>query len=156
LLTILLPGSFNPPTLGHLKLIERASRLCQHLYVAVGQNIEKPERLLSVEETILLLQKETSSIKNITIKSFTGLVVDCAREIGATVLLKGIRDFEDLNYEMQQAEMNRQLTGIETIFLAAHPETREVRSSLIRELIAHGAPLTKFLPKSIAEAIKKG
>jgi len=153
LFTILLPGSFNPPTLGHLNLIERSSHLCQTLYVGIGQSSKKEQRLLSTEETVRLLQQETSSLKNVTICSFTGLVVDFAKTIGARFLLKGIRNSYDLRYEMQQAAVNRELSEIETIFLPSHSETREISSSLIRELVQLGAPLNKFLPKSIAEAI---
>lgn len=151
--TILLPGSFNPPTLGHLHLIERSSQLCQTLYVGLFQSSKKQPRLLSVEETVRLLQQETAALKNVTICSFTGLVVDFAKTIGAKFLLKGIRNGCDLDFEMQQAAMNRSLSGIETIFLPSHPEMREVSSSLIRELIQFRAPLSKFLPQSIAEAI---
>lgn len=153
--TILLPGSFNPPTLGHLKLIERVSHLCDTLHVGIGHNLKKTERLLTIEETLTLLKKETSHLRNVTVSAFQGLTVEYAKEIGAKMIARGLRNSLDFERERQMAEVNQQLTGIETLFLASHPDSREISSTLIRELAYNGASLAKFLPKSIAEAITR-
>ncbi len=152
--TALLPGSFNPPTLGHLKLIERASGLCSMLYVGVGYHLEKINRLFSIEETVELLKKATIHLSNVSIHSFTGLTVSFAKKLGAHFLIRGLRDTCDLSYEKQLAIANTTL-GMETFFLAALPETSEISSSLIRELVHSGAPLDQFLPKVILDAITR-
>lgn len=153
--TILLPGSFNPPTLGHLKLIEHASLLCTKLYVGIGQNLEKVSRLLTIEKTIELLTNETAHLGNVTVRAFTSLSVEFAKEIQAHCIIRGVRGPSDVSREMQMAEINYQLSGIQTLFLPAHPETKEISSTLIRELAYHHAPLSKFLPKSVADAITR-
>lgn len=135
--------------------MERASLLFSEVYVAIGQNSDKPQRLLSVEETIALLKAELSHLKNVTVCSFKGLTVDYAKEIGAKALIRGLRHSLDFESERQMAQINTQLSGIETIFFPSHPDTKEISSTLIRQLVHNGAPLAKFLPKSIAEAITR-
>lgn len=152
--TALLPGSFNPPTRGHLKLIERASSLCNALHVGVGYHLEKSKRLLSIEETVELLKEATAHLSNVSIHSFTGLTISFAKKLGAHFLIRGLRDYCDLAYEKQLAIANFTLE-METLFLTALPETSEISSSLIRELVHNGAPLDQFLPKVVLDAITR-
>jgi len=150
----LYPGTFDPPTLGHLMLIKRAAALCDHLVVGIGKNLNKSKSLLTEEERILALKEETKSLKNVEIVSFSGLVTQFAKQIGATVLIKGLRSAADVEYELQMARANRKLSGIETLFLMAEDGASHISSTLIRELLSLGAPLKDFVPKSVENTLQ--
>lgn len=151
----LFAGSFDPPTLGHLDLIDRASVLCDELYVGVAINSNK-RGLLAVEQRIEMLQSLTPA-KVVLIK---GLLVDFAKENQIDFLIRGLRSFQDLYHEQQLATMNKQLSGIETVFLPGKPEFAHISSSLIRELAQNRAPLGNLVPalieKKVLDAIKRG
>lgn len=150
----LFPGTFDPPTHGHIMLIKRSAALCDHLIVGVGKNLSKTNSILTVEERIEALKHETSLLKNVEIMSFSGLVVDFAKQVEATVLIKGLRSSSDVEYEMQMAQANRKLSGIDTLFLMADTGTAHISSTLIRELASHGAPLKDFVPKHVEIALQ--
>lgn len=153
--TVLYPGTFDPPTLGHLSLIKRGAALCDHLVVGIGENLSKANAILTVEERIEVLKQETASLKNVEVVSFSGLVTQFAKQVGARVLLRGLRGSSDVDAEMQMAQANRKLSGIETLFLMADAEVSHISSTLIREIASHGAPLGDFIPKSLESLLQQ-
>lgn len=150
MVTAIIPGSFDPLTNGHLDIISRAQRCFDHLVVAVGRNSSKTA-WFSVEERVSMIQEETEGV---TVVSFDGLLVDCAQSCGATVIVKGVRDSVDLAYETAQAVTNRQLSGIDTLYLPTSPAMQHISSSLVRELNKWGADLRDFVPASVASLIR--
>ncbi len=160
----LYPGSFDPMTYGHLDVIARGRRLFDELYVAVGRNPGK-DTLFSVEERIdftellvaELVAKEPMHAP-VRVRSFAGLTVDFARAIGANVLLRGVRNMSDLQYEVQQALTNREVAGLETAFVVAGQSFAYTSSSLIRQITAMGddlAALASMCPPLIIEKLRE-
>lgn len=149
----LLPGSFDPPTLGHFSLIERAAKLCDELVVAIGKSEAKRTTLLTIEERMHVLKKYTKHLPNIEIASFSGLTIEFARKAGAKAIVRGLRSSHDLEYEREMAEANRKLAGIETIFLIAGGETMQLSSSLIRELAKNKGSLSLFIPHELEKIL---
>lgn len=141
------PGSFDPPTYGHLDVIRRGRRLFDRLVVAVGRHPGKDplftpaERVEMLTELIGGIVREEPREAEVVVESFTGLTVDFARQIGATVLLRGIRNLSDLQSEVQQALTNRQVAGLETAFIVAGQDFAYTSSSLIRQVTAMGRDL---------------
>lgn len=152
--TALFAGSFDPPSLGHLDIIQKASSLCDHLIVAIAHKPDK-KTLFSVEERETMLRQITSSFPNVEISHFHGLVVDFAKEKKANFLIRGLRAFSDFEYELQMALANRCLSGIETLFLMADEKYTHISSTLIREIAYFGGPLKDFVPKEIESFIQK-
>ncbi len=151
----LYPGSFDPPTGGHLDLIKRAAGLFDELVVAVGYNPDK-SGWLDVSQRVALLEqlaRDCEQCGNVSVTSFSGLVVDCAREVGATVLVKGLRNEADFAAEWTQATVNRDLGGIETLWLPSLPQWQHVSSSIVRELVLFGAPVDQYVPPVVAAII---
>jgi pantetheine-phosphate adenylyltransferase len=154
--TAIFAGTFDPPTLGHLDIIKRASKLYMRLYIAVAANESKNCSLFSIAERLKMLQDITDEFKLPTIRvvSFSGLVVDFAREVDASILIRGVRNCADFEYECQMASANRVLSGIETVCLIASPEFQHASSTLIREIAKNHGPLHKFVPKTVEQALK--
>ncbi|NGX36973.1 MAG: Phosphopantetheine adenylyltransferase [Chlamydiae bacterium] len=148
-------GTFDPPTLGHIEIIKRAAALFEILIVGIGENIEKRNSILTLEERIEALKKETASFSNIEIFSFTGLVTDFAKSQGVSTLIRGLRSEGDMEYEMQMANANHKIGNIETLFLMARDSTSQISSSLIRELSSHGAPLKDYIPSHLEEILHR-
>lgn len=143
--TVIFPGSFNPFTIGHADIVERALQLFGRVVVAIGYNEQKGNKV-DVEErlnTIRLLYAQESRVEVI---SYSGLTVDAAKQCGATAILRSVRSIKDYEYELQMADVNRQLTGIDTIVLFARPELASISSSVVRELQHFGQDITRFLP----------
>lgn len=147
----LFPGTFDPPTQGHLDIIERAKLICDHLIIAIALKPDK-KSLFSVDERMEMLKKIAPKVE---ITSFKGLIVDFAREKGVHFLVRGLRALSDFEYELQMALANRRLSGIETIFLMADERHIQVSSSLIREIAHFGGPLKEFVPQEIEELIRR-
>lgn len=145
----LLSGSFDPPTLGHLNLIARASALFTDLYVGVGVNLAKAKPLFSIDEKILLLKEACSPYKNVKVIEIKGLTVDFAREHRIDVLLRGVRDVSDMGFEFQLASANRKLTGIETLFLPADSQFSHISGTLIREIASARHSLKEFVSPEV-------
>ena len=143
--TVLFPGSFNPFTRGHANLVERALQLFDEVVIAVGINEEKAESSSTEERvgTIRNLYKDNARVR---VESYTGLTADFARSIGAKAILRGVRTMKDFEYEMQMADVNRKLTGIDTLCLFADPNLAAISSSLVRELAHFGKDVSEFLP----------
>ncbi|MFN0263591.1 pantetheine-phosphate adenylyltransferase [Tepidamorphus sp. 3E244] len=155
--TAFYPGSFDPVTNGHLDVIARASGLCDRLVVAVGVHHGKVP-VFSSDERIDMLKEQATAIAakgcEIEIVTFAGLVVDAAREHGATAIIRGLRDATDFDYEMQMVGMNRQLAeDIDTVFLPASAHVRHIAASLVRQIAAMGGDVSHFLPPAVAEAL---
>ena len=150
------PGSFDPVTLGHLDVMERASRLFDRLIVGVGVNVEK-EPLFSAEERIELIHRETAHLPSIEIRQFRGLAVEFVRSCHARVLLRGVRPITDIAAELTMMMANRRLApDVETLFMIADGELAHVSSSLIKQIapIAGDPELARFLPHGVVLAIR--
>lgn len=152
--TIIYPGSFDPPTNGHLDLITRASKLFDRLIVAVlGQDGKKP--LFSVEERLGMLQESTSSLENVTVESFDGLLVDYARSHQARLILRGIRAVSDYEYELQMALMNRKLLPeLETIFMLPAEAYSYLSSRLVKEVWGLGGNIHDLVPEVVEAGLR--
>ena len=144
-------GSFDPITLGHLNVIERGSRLVDRLIVGIGENIEK-RTLFLPEERIELIRRVTSGLKNVEVRTFTGLAVDFVKSCKAHVMIRGVRPLTDIAAEFTMTMANRQLNpDMETVFLMADGDYAHVSSSLIKQIapLADDAQLSKFIPAKI-------
>jgi pantetheine-phosphate adenylyltransferase len=139
------PGSFDPVTNGHLDVITRASRLHDEVVVAVLVNPSK-QGLFTVEERIELLGETTRHLGNVVVDSFHGLLVDYCRERDIPAVVKGLRAVSDFDYELQMAQMNHRLTGLETMFVATNPEYSFLSSSLVREVARFGGDVSALVP----------
>ena len=149
------PGSFDPVTLGHLDIIRRASGLFDRLIVAVMHNQNK-KPVFSVEERMEMLRRTTAGLPNVEIESFGGLLADYAREKGAHILLKGVRNPTDWDMELQMARINQGiLPQLETLLMPASAEYEHFSSTMAREMIHYGQPLEKYLPAPIAEELER-
>jgi pantetheine-phosphate adenylyltransferase len=147
-------GTFDPVTNGHLDVIRRGAPLFDGLVVAVAR-AGKPT-LFSAEERLALLAPLVEPLPGVTVESFDGLLVDFARAKGARVLLRGVRTFQDWEYELRMAVMNRRLApDLETLFLAPAPEHAHVSSTLIREVAPMGADLSSLVPPAVAVALRR-
>ena len=143
------PGSFDPVTHGHLDVIERTAKIVDEVLVAVGTNIAK-NALFTPEERVEMLAEECAQWSNVEVTLFSGLLVDFCTENDIEVISKGLRA-ADLGYELQMAQMNRQLSGVDTLFLPTAPQWAFVSSSLVREVATLGGDVTAFLPANIAK-----
>jgi pantetheine-phosphate adenylyltransferase len=151
------PGSFDPITLGHVDIIERCSKIVDELHVLVVHNPEKSPRFSSAKRIALIQEslKEagvTSSKIKVTELS-SGLLVDYIRKVDAKLLIKGFRNNVDLDYELPMAKVNRDLSGIETIFISADPQYGLVASSLVREVASLGGPVQNYVSAAVAKAL---
>jgi pantetheine-phosphate adenylyltransferase len=152
--TVLCPGSFDPPTNGHLDVIERMSRVCSRVVVGVVRNPSK-EPMFPSEERVALLSEILRGLPNVDVESFDGLLVDFARERGVDVIAKGLRAVTDFDYELQMAQMNHSLTGVETLFIPTNPEWSYLSSSLVKEVARLGGDVTDLIPPVVADALKE-
>ena len=148
--TALCPGSFDPVTLGHLDIIERTARHFDDVIVAVIRNPGKTQSLFSLEERQEMLREETANLPNVRIAFFKGLLVDFAREHGADAIVKGLRAVSDFDYELQMAQMNQRLSGIDTFFVSTSPQHSFLSSSLVREVARFGGDVSSMVPKTVA------
>lgn len=148
-------GTFDPITLGHYDIIERAAKMFPRLIVAVGLNPAKNPRF-DLEERVELVREVVRDLKNVQVKGFRGLVVDFARDNGVSVLVRGVRTVGDFDYEKQMAVMNRDLyRKLDTVMLAPSPEYAHLSSSLVRELASLGAPVEKLVPKTVIPVLQR-
>jgi pantetheine-phosphate adenylyltransferase len=151
--TALYPGTFDPITLVHIDVLKRASRLFDKVIIAVAPN-ESKRPLLSLKVRTRLIEENLKNFPNVEISSFDGLVVDFAREIGAIALIRGLRAVSDFEYELQMAQMNRNLDGnIETLFLMPNEAYTFVSSRLIKQVAAYGGDISKFVPENVFQVL---
>jgi pantetheine-phosphate adenylyltransferase len=142
------PGSFDPVTNGHLDIIERAAGLYDEVVVAVGANRSK-SNLFTVEERLAMLTEVTAGYGNVRVDSFHGLLVDYCRTHEIPVMIKGLRAISDFDYELQMAQMNRGLAGVDTVFMPTNPEYSFLASSLVKEIATYGGDVSGLLPVSV-------
>ena len=146
----LFPGSFDPVTLGHVDVLRRALKLFDHVTVAVAAHHAKRE-LLSLEERIELLREVSAPLDRVSVTTFDGLLVEGAREIGASAVVRGIRTAADLEYERQMALTNRGLDqNLETVFVLPDPAVAHISSTLVRQIAALGGDVSEFVPPQVA------
>ncbi len=148
------PGSFDPVTLGHFDIISRSAKLFDKVYVAVLENSSKTP-LFSVEERIELLERCLTDLPNVEVITFSGLLVDCAKEKGAIAIVKGLRAVTDFEYEFQMALINKKLNReVETLFLNTNAKYLYLSSSIVKEIARNGGDITDFVHPAVAEDIK--
>lgn len=148
--TALCPGSFDPVTNGHLDIIERTARHFDDVIVAVTRNPQKAGSRFSIEERQEMLAEVIGHLDNVRIEWLTGLVVDFAREHGAEAIVKGLRAISDFDYELQMAQMNQKLSGIDTFFISTSPQHSFLSSSLVCEVAKFGGDVSSMVPPSVA------
>lgn len=146
------PGSFDPITLGHVDVVTRAAAMFDEVIVAVAINPAK-QGMFGVDERLELIRGAVDGLDNVSTASFSGLVVDWCREQGVGVIAKGLRSDTDYAYELPMAQMNRHLTGVDTVFLTADPAHTFVSSSLVKEVARGGGDVSAFLTGGVHEAL---
>ena len=146
----LLPGSFDPFHNGHLEVVERASRLFDEVVVAVVRNPQKNRPLFSLEERRDMLEESVAHLAAVRTESVSTLVVNVARDVGASAIVKGLRAVSDFENELQMAQMNRQLSGMETVFIPTSSSHSFIASRLLREVARFGGDVSAFVPKPVA------
>ena len=151
----LYPGSFDPPTNGHLDLIERGAKIFEELVVAILRNSEKSP-MFSVAERLEMLRELTTDLKNVRIDTFDGLMVEYAKSLDATCILRGIRAISDYEYELQMALMNRKLEpALETVFMMPADKYSYVSSRLVREVAQVGGPVKGLVPDVVEQKLRQ-
>ena len=155
----LYPGTFDPVTLGHIDIIERAMALVDRLVIGVAINRDKGP-LFSLEERVAMIEAECAAIAEktggeIVVHPFENLLIDCARDVGATVILRGLRAVADFEYEFQMVGMNRALdASVETVFLMADARRQAIASKLVKEIARLGGDVSKFVTPPVAAALQ--
>ena len=148
------PGSFDPVTCGHLDIIGRASTLYDEVTVAVLINQSKPG-MFTIAEREALLKEVTAPYGNIVIDSFHGLLVDFCRDRDIPVIVKGLRAVSDFDYELQMAQMNYRLAGVQTLFMPTNPEFSFLSSSLIKEVARYGGDVSELVPDIVLDVLRE-
>lgn len=152
--TALVPGSFDPPTNGHVDVIARCSAVFDRVVVSVLRNSAK-DPLFTEEERLEMLATSCSSLPNVDLDTFEGLLVDHAASVSADVIVKGLRAITDFDYELSMAQMNRNLSGIVTMFVATKPEFGYLSSSMVKEVARFGGSISGLVPADVEEALKE-
>ena len=147
------PGSFDPVTNGHLDIVRRAATLFDEVVVAVGTNVSK-NRLFGADERIEMLRRACADLPNVSVEGFAGLVTTFCSERGIAAIVKGLRAASDFDYELQMAQMNSSLTGVETVFLPTSPDRGFVSSSLVKEVAGFGGDVSGFVPDFVHDALR--
>ena len=151
----LTPGTFDPITSGHLDVIARASQLVDEVVVAVADS-QKKGPLFTLEERVELVRQATAHLLNVRVEPFKGLLVDFAKELDATVVVKGLRAITDFEYEFQMTAMNYQLSPqLETLFIMSPPQYMYLSSSIVREIAQMGGDVEQFVPACVNKALKE-
>ena len=155
----LYPGTFDPVTLGHLDIVERAVKLVDRLVIGIANNPSKSQ-LFSLEERVDMMRRETAPLAGngyatITVETFDSLLIQFARKLGARMIIRGLRAVSDFEYEFQMVAMNQRLEpDIETVFLMADPRHQAIASRLVKEIASFGGDVSPFTTPAIAEALK--
>lgn len=149
------PGSFDPVTFGHIDIIERSSKIADEVVLAVLKNNAK-RPLFSVEERVRMLEEVTKELPNVRVVSFEGLTVDFAKQIGANMLIRGLRAVTDFEYELQMAQTNHKLAPeIETVFLTTNLNYSYLSSTIVKEVATFGGDISQFVPEVVMNRIKE-
>ncbi len=147
------PGSFDPVTNGHLDVFERAAAMADEVVVAVLINDSKAG-LFTIDERMEMLREVVRPYGNITVESFHGLLVDFCQERGITVIVKGLRAVSDFDYELQMAQMNYRLAGVETVFITTNPLYSFLSSSLVKEVAKFGGDVSGLVPDAVLSRLQ--
>ena len=153
-LTALCPGTFDPVTNGHLDIIGRTSTTFDQVVVAVLENPSK-QPLFSVEERVEMLEEACGSMENVTVGAFKGLLVDYAKAQGSSVIVKGLRAVSDYESEIQMAQMNHRLAGVETLFMPTNPSWSFLSSSLVKEVARFGGDIEGLVPAPVTARLRQ-
>ncbi|MCD8196349.1 MAG: pantetheine-phosphate adenylyltransferase [Lachnospiraceae bacterium] len=149
------PGSFDPVTFGHLDIMKRASRMVDELIVGVLNNGGKTP-LFTIEERVAMLKDVTAELPNVSVQSFSGLLVDFARQTDSTVVVRGLRAISDFEYELQMAQTNRKMyPALDTMFLTTSLEYAYLSSTTVREVAYFDGDISQFIPEKVAEAVHR-
>ncbi|ONI46217.1 pantetheine-phosphate adenylyltransferase [Epulopiscium sp. SCG-B10WGA-EpuloA2] len=150
------PGSFDPITIGHIDIIKRASKKVDKLIVALLYNTEKSKGLFSISQRLSMLNLATNKLDNVIVTSYNGLLVDLMKTVGTNIIIKGVRNIKDFEYEKDMALINNNLdTNIETFFLFANPKYSFISSTFVRELLYFNKDIDNYVPSEIVSFIKK-
>ncbi len=148
------PGSFDPITKGHLDILKNAAGIFDKVIIAVAHNSAK-QGFLTTQERVMLIQQSVVELDNVEVDSFEGLTIEYAQKIGAEVLIRGLRAVSDFEYEMQLSQTNSALCDdVKTVFLTTKPKYNFISSSNIKEILANGGDISKFVPKPVYEYLK--
>lgn len=147
------PGSFDPITIGHVNIVERALSLFDAIIIGVGNNSQK-QYLFSTEKRTKWIEKIFAKENQVSVQAFSGLTVEFCKKNSANFILRGLRSAADFEYESLIAQANQTMSGIETVFLLSKPEYSAISSTVIRDVIRNGGDASKFLPGTIAKEIK--
>ena len=154
MVTALYPGSFDPVTMGHLNVAQRAARLFDRLIIAIYDTPAKERVLFSTAERVVLMEEAVADLDNATVRSFTGLVVETARAAGAAVIIRGLRSGPDFDNESQMFFMNRRLApGVDMVSLMSDQEHTFISSSLLKEVAQLGGDISGMVPSHVAQAL---
>jgi pantetheine-phosphate adenylyltransferase len=151
--TAIYPGSFDPPTLGHVDIIRRGAALFDVLYVGIGHNPAK-RYLFDLDERERLLREACADLPQVRIVAFEGLLVDACARVGATAILRGLRALSDFEMEFRNGLANRDLAGVETLFLLSDPRHIFVSSSLVKEIAQNGGDVARYVPAGVVAALQ--
>ena len=154
MISALVPGSFDPPTNGHLDIVERCTTLFDRVVVGVIRNPEKTP-LFTDDERIEMLEECCARWQNVEVDSFSGLLVDFAQRHNIDAVVKGLRAVTDFDYEMQMAQMNQHLSGLTTMFVATKPEYGYLSSSLVKQVASFGRTVDNLVPPVVAQRLKE-
>jgi pantetheine-phosphate adenylyltransferase len=142
------PGSFDPITIGHQEIIERAISLCDELIIAVGENKEK-KNMFSLKQRMDFIKETNKNNPKISVESYEGLTIDFCKKVNADALIRGLRNPADFEFEKSVAQMNRRLSGFETVFLLTSAGHAFISSSIVREIMLHKGDFSSLVPKAV-------
>lgn len=151
---VLYPGSFDPIHNGHVEIVETAARLFDQVVVAAMRNPQKGEPLFTLEERQELIEDSLAHLANVEVTMFSSLVVDLARDVGANFIVKGLRAVSDFESELQMAQMNRSISGVDTLFVPSASRNSFLASKLIREVARFGGDISTMVPAPVAARLK--
>jgi len=148
------PGSFDPPTNGHIDIVERSARLFDRVVIGVGRNLSK-KTVFDGDQRVELMREACKGCRNVEVRSFDGLQVTFAKEVGASFIIRGIRALSDFEFEFEMGNMNRKLApGIERVYLMTAPDYPFLSAPRGKELVAFGAPVDELVPPQVANALQ--